>query len=252
MVKVKDVAKAAGTSPATVSRVLNGVSTVNPEIAERVRKAIQELNYRPNEAGRNLRRKTDTQLGPDFELRSQHNWKAKQQIAAKAAELIRPSDVVVLDSGSTVAGMVPYLNEGTLLYTNSLAILQSAARRNLHVHLAPGLYVPEMAAVFGEETEAYFRNRQATKYFLSSARVDVKNGLWNVNQVTSSVKRAAIECAKEVILLADHDKFCDASLSTYASLQQVDLLITDYVPEEFRDRLFESGIHVVEVGAPSR
>lgn len=191
-------------------------------------------------------------MGPDFELRSQHNWKAKQQIAAKAAELIRPSDVVVLDSGSTVAGMVPYLNEGTLLYTNSLAILQSAARRNLHVHLAPGLYVPEMAAVFGEETEAYFRNRQATKYFLSSARVDVKNGLWNVNQVTSSVKRAAIECAKEVILLADHDKFCDASLSTYASLQQVDLLITDYVPEEFRDRLFESGIHVVEVGAPSR
>ncbi|GMA64998.1 DeoR/GlpR family DNA-binding transcription regulator [Alicyclobacillus fastidiosus] len=251
MVKVKDVAKAAGTSPATVSRVLNGVSTVNPEIANRVRQAIQDLNYHPNEAGRNLRRKTDNQLGPDFELRSRHNWEAKQRIAVKAAEFIKPSDVVVLDSGSTVAGMVPFIDEGTLLYTNSLAILQPAARRNLHVHLAPGLYIPEMAAVFGEETEAYFRNRKATKYFLSSARVDVRTGLWNVNHVTSAVKRAAIECANQVILMVDHDKFCDSGLAGYASLSQVNVLITDYVPTEFREQVIAAGIELIEVGQSS-
>ena len=47
-VTITDVARAAGVSIKTVSRVTNGVATVNPEMAQRVREAIEELGYRPN------------------------------------------------------------------------------------------------------------------------------------------------------------------------------------------------------------
>ena len=53
---IKDVAKAAGVSVATVSRVLNNSATVSSTATEQVNNAIKELGYSPNFLGRNLRR----------------------------------------------------------------------------------------------------------------------------------------------------------------------------------------------------
>ncbi|WP_318843150.1 DUF6807 family protein [Myceligenerans pegani] len=53
-VTIGDVAAAAGVSRATVSRVMNGRSTVAADIAERVREAAESLSYRPSTAARNL------------------------------------------------------------------------------------------------------------------------------------------------------------------------------------------------------
>ncbi len=55
-VTIKDVARAAGVSVATVSRVLNGSANVSEQATETVNQAIKELNYSPNFLGRNLRK----------------------------------------------------------------------------------------------------------------------------------------------------------------------------------------------------
>jgi LacI family transcriptional regulator len=57
VVKISDVAREAGVSVATVSRALNGRSSVDPELASRVREAAARLGYRPNVVARSLRRK---------------------------------------------------------------------------------------------------------------------------------------------------------------------------------------------------
>lgn len=44
-VTIKDIAKAAGTSVSTVSKVINGHYSISEETADRVRKVIKELNY---------------------------------------------------------------------------------------------------------------------------------------------------------------------------------------------------------------
>lgn len=54
-VTIKDVAKKAGVSLATVSRTLSGKDPVRPETRERVMTAIKELNYSPNAFARQLR-----------------------------------------------------------------------------------------------------------------------------------------------------------------------------------------------------
>ena len=53
---IRDVAALAGTSLKTVSRVVNGEPGVSPELGERVRVAIERLDYRRNLAASNLRR----------------------------------------------------------------------------------------------------------------------------------------------------------------------------------------------------
>lgn len=45
---IKDVARMAGVSVATVSRVVNGYKWVSPEVCKRVNEAIKELDYKPN------------------------------------------------------------------------------------------------------------------------------------------------------------------------------------------------------------
>ena len=56
MVKIEDVARAAGVSVATVSRVLNESGGVLPQTQEKVRKVVESLHYEPNLSARNLRK----------------------------------------------------------------------------------------------------------------------------------------------------------------------------------------------------
>jgi LacI family transcriptional regulator len=48
MITIRDVARQAGVSVATVSRVLNNSALVSPETRETVMKAVTQLGYRPN------------------------------------------------------------------------------------------------------------------------------------------------------------------------------------------------------------
>src|SRR6185312_6255322 len=53
---LRDVAARAGVSFKTVSRVVNDEAGVSPALTDRVRQAIDELNFRPNVGARVLRR----------------------------------------------------------------------------------------------------------------------------------------------------------------------------------------------------
>lgn len=72
---ISDVARRAGASVSTVSRVLNGNDRVDPAVAARVKRVIKELNYRPNRTARGLRLRhnrvwalviSDIRTGPFF------------------------------------------------------------------------------------------------------------------------------------------------------------------------------------------
>lgn len=69
MVTIGEVARYAGVSVATVSRVLNNSESVKPATAQRVLAAIRELDYIPNQSARNLRRSESRvilTLAPNF------------------------------------------------------------------------------------------------------------------------------------------------------------------------------------------
>ena len=57
MPTIRDVAKRAGVSPITVSRVINDSGYVSPATRQRVETAIAELQYVPNTLARSLRSK---------------------------------------------------------------------------------------------------------------------------------------------------------------------------------------------------
>jgi DNA-binding LacI/PurR family transcriptional regulator len=58
-----DVARLAGVSQKTVSRVVNGAPHVRPDVRERVNRAIEQLGYRPNVAAQALARERSHTIG---------------------------------------------------------------------------------------------------------------------------------------------------------------------------------------------
>lgn len=63
MISIKEVARQAGVSVATVSRVVNGNYSVTPATRERVEAAIVALNYTPNAVARSLKRDSTQSIG---------------------------------------------------------------------------------------------------------------------------------------------------------------------------------------------
>ena len=63
MASIREVAKIAGVSPATVSRVMNGTANVDEEKKQRVLEAIQETGFKPNELARALFKKSSKIIG---------------------------------------------------------------------------------------------------------------------------------------------------------------------------------------------
>ncbi|GAA2989443.1 hypothetical protein GCM10020227_67800 [Streptomyces flavovirens] len=82
-----DVARLAGVSSQTVSRVSNGHSMVSEETRRRVLSAMKELNYRPNSAARALKSGRFRTLGVVlFTLATTGNVRTLEAISASAAD----------------------------------------------------------------------------------------------------------------------------------------------------------------------
>lgn len=70
MISIREVAKRAGVSPSTVSRVINGTANVDAEKKQRVLEVIEKTGFQPNELARALFKKSSKIIGviiPDIE-----------------------------------------------------------------------------------------------------------------------------------------------------------------------------------------
>lgn len=84
---LQDVAREAGVSAQTVSRVANGSDAVRPQTRQRVQMAMEKLGYRPNHAARALKQGRFNDIGVVlFDLTSYGNARILNGIATAAAD----------------------------------------------------------------------------------------------------------------------------------------------------------------------
>jgi len=95
---IYDVARVAGVSHQTVSRLLKGASNIGPKRRQRIEEALRELSYTPNEAARTLATRKPRKIGAV--ITDLQDW-APQQILRGAADAARAAgyvlDIVAVD-----------------------------------------------------------------------------------------------------------------------------------------------------------
>jgi len=122
---IADVAERAGVSIATVSRVLNGTTPVQPEKTERVRLAMDEMQFVPRTAARVLASKRTNTIGLILpEISGAFFSPMLRGIEAEAHEinydLLIHSMHATLSSANHNSPLGEHNTDGLLVFTNSL------------------------------------------------------------------------------------------------------------------------------------
>jgi DeoR/GlpR family transcriptional regulator of sugar metabolism len=174
-----------------------------------------------------------------FTLSHLENMEQKQLIAKKAAEFVHNGDTIILDSGTTTTELARQLLErkDLTVITNALNIaLMLGSEPSITVIMTGGEFKAPTLSLTGEKAAAFFSNLHVDKLFLATAGISLKAGLTYPSISDLVVKKAMIDAAEEVYLLADSSKIGKSSLASLGALSLVDFLITDIGIKE-KDKL---------------
>jgi DeoR/GlpR family transcriptional regulator of sugar metabolism len=180
---------------------------------------------------------------------------AKDAIAAKAAEMVKPGSSIALMGGSTVFAMAKHIAHipRITVVTNSLPVSEFLHREGSQdqvVILTGGMRTPTDSFV-GEFTIAALQRLNLDIAFIGTHGVDVKGGFSSPNLYEAETNRSVRQRTKKFVVLADHTKWGKVGFSTFARLNEADLLITDSAIEsdtltEMRE--YVPAVEVVESG----
>jgi DeoR/GlpR family transcriptional regulator of sugar metabolism len=181
---------------------------------------------------------------PGFAAKSGLHTAAKQAIAAAAAALIEPGASVALSAGTTthaVASVLLTVPRLTVV-TNSLRVaevLHESPRDDLTVVLTGGERTPSDALV-GPVAVAALRRLHVDWLLMGVHGMDAEAGFTTPNLVEAETNRALVASARRVAVVADNSKWGVVGLSTIATLDEVDVVVTDAGLEEDARKILES------------
>src|SRR5437879_294291 len=139
----------------------------------------------------------------------------KLRIAAAALRMIRPGQVIILDSGTTTTAIARgcrHLRNLTVI-TNATNIAAELADSSVEVILSGGSLRKSSFSLVGPLAEESLRKLSADMLFLAVDGFDVAYGLSTPNQQEAQVNRAMAESARRTIVVCDSSKFGKRSLS---------------------------------------
>lgn len=195
---------------------------------------------------------------PSYGQREQQQAREKTAIARAAAAMVRPADVIAIDSGTTAAYLAQALRNTYPLtvITNSLRVLDQLHDAVQIALICPGgtlsledrYFASGDLSFVGPLTVAALRNFRPNKAFITTSGLTVADGITNAALLQAEIKRTLIEIAEEAILITDHTKFGRASGFLVAEMSAFRKVITDSAaPPEDVEALRRQGIEVILV-----
>ncbi len=169
-------------------------------------------------------------LVKNISLQNQENLVEKGSIANKAVEFINNGDTIILDSGSTTTEIAKQINgfKNLTVITNSLNIaLILGVDPEINLVVTGGEFKAPTLSLTGQKAADFFDNLHVDKLFLATAGITLKSGLTYPSISDICVKRAMIESANVVYLVADSTKIGKSSFASLGALSLIDYLITD-------------------------
>ena len=168
---------------------------------------------------------------PSFGAKTLRQQTTKDAIATLAAELVSPGDSIALMGGSTVYAVARHLVDIPRLtvVTNSLPVgelFHQQGRVDQTIISAGGIRTPTDSFV-GEFAIQVFNSLNIDLVFMGSHGMDPEGGFSSPNILESETNRAIRGRAKRVVILADHTKWGEIGFSTFGTLEDADILITD-------------------------
>lgn len=183
-----------------------------------------------------------------FEERMAENAPAKKEIARKLAHLVEPGDTLFVDTGSTTLACAQELAAipDLTVITNSVRVARTlGAGKSGSVYLLGGEYRADNAQTVGPAAIEQIRDYQADYAIITVAALDAGVGAMDSLDEEAHVARAMIDCARQLIVVADATKFERKAAYRICRLDEIDMLVTDQWPgPAFRSALEGASVEI--------
>lgn len=175
---------------------------------------------------------TDGLLGQ----RTARNASAKELIAQKAVQLLRPNTTFYLDSGSTTTALARLIpDDPFLIFTNSISCVSELAKLKVPRITMPGGVLNRYSmSLCGTQSIQAVQNINFDLMFLGVTSYSEGLGFSCGVEEEKFLKQAVMKRCEQVVVLMDSSKIGLKSTYTICDLEDVDIIISDgNLPEHF-------------------
>ncbi len=188
-----------------------------------------------------------------FGVRQQQRAQIKAWIGQAAADLVKPGDAIAIDASTTALAITPWLRKlpELTVVTNSLKVAMSLLNApHIQVIMPGGALRRESISLVGSGPEAFLNEYHVRLVFVGARGLTLDKGLTDVSLDEVMSKKAMIARGQQLIGLVDSYKWGQIATATFATLAQLDMLITDdSAPPDLVEGVRCTGVQVLVVGA---
>lgn len=184
----------------------------------------------------------------DYIRRSRTHTEEKEKIAALALGLIPDGVSIAADSSTTVYELVQRLRdrEKITILTYSARIVRDHFDTGMTIIASGGTLDTNTCSMQGAIAKKTLGSYHTDLALLSCKALGTDGSIYDSHEEENELKKIIIERSARVILLVDHFKFGRTAFARMASLQDIDVIITDEEPSARWKSLFEK-FHVQAV-----
>ena len=232
---------------ARVSSLSKTFDVSEPTIRQDLEK-LEVEGYIVREHGGAFLKSIPQQVG-SLSLQHQENMDKKARIGKKASEFIYDWDAIIIDSGSTTTEVAKNLSEKQHLkiITNALNIaLIVGSYPSFELMVTGGEFKAPTLSLTGEKAANFFHQLHVNKLFLATAGISWELGLTYPGLSDLPVKKAMIQSATQVYLVADSTKIGKTSFASLGGIDLIHYFITDDGISDHDRTMFEQkGVKVI-------
>lgn len=234
--KIKDIAKLAGVSPATVSRVMNNNGYVKAEKREAVEKVIEDVGYQPNEIAKSLKNQKSNIIGV---IVPKISTETASRVVAGVTEVAKQhnSQILIANTNLEVEEEINYLKFLSNKFVDGI-IMMATEVTNQHKEIADSLSVP--IVMLGQKVES-FTSVIHNDYQAAKAMIDhlINSGHKHIGFIGVDPKDVAVgqvrkqafyDGVEEAGLSVDEDLIAIGDFSIESGYQQMEKILSKNKP----------------------
>jgi DeoR family transcriptional regulator, fructose operon transcriptional repressor len=170
-----------------------------------------------------------TAIVPRLEVREGINVDEKRRIAAAATGEVPERGSLIIDSGSTALHLADQLDRerDLTVITNSIPIIRSLALSDRpHVVVLGGALERKTMAMVDETGVELLRDIIVDVLFIGCDGMSPETGFTTPYRAEVAIKRAMMASARRIVMMFDHSKIGNEQLFRFATVEEVDVIIT--------------------------
>lgn len=191
-----------------------------------------------------------SELELSFDVRRRISSRQKQLIGAVAAAMVEDGEAIALDASTTalaVANQIKDRRELTVITNGIFVALALLEAQGITVLIPGGFLRRDSVSLTGiGDNNSYIKQFNLQKGFFGAKGLTLEEGLTDVSSAEVLVKRDLVAHARKVIAIVDSSKWGRVGFASFASIDEVDCIITDEdAPPDMVQALKDAGVEVI-------